>query len=194
MLRRLALGLSFVALSTLASACGGEADSADGTGEDDFTSGKKIDQTTTSFAGTFNVDLEGDLVRMQFEMTHIEWDSRTAVFGSKIVAGQHDGLAEDRDVPVKIRIARCAGCYSFEVVQEGQTMLQIDFENGALERLEYSGFEGTRARVTEVTTGGPADGGVPEGYGAPCGGFAGYTCRQGLQCDDSRGLGTGFCR
>lgn len=195
MIRNVGLGFALLAFALVAG-CAGETSGADESMEEaDLTGGKKVvADKTTSFSGTFAFKFDGENVKMSFDVSRIDWESRTAVFDSTIVSAGNADVSEDRKLEMSIAVARCPGCYTFDIEQDGEIVVSIAFERSALKSIVYSGYPTTGAKITTASEAPLADESrVPEGVGKMCGGFAGTRCPSGLRCDNSLGLNTGRC-
>lgn len=164
--------VSLLALTALAPACASTEtdDASSGEAAATSTGTKVVSGQTKSFAGTFAVDVGGEAVRLQFDVTNVNWDQRTATWNAKVLAGN---ATDDVAVPMKINVARCPGCYSFEAIQGGQQLALLTFSSSELTGLKYSGYDATEKKITKVSA---ADAPAAAGGGASSGGACSLVC------------------
>jgi hypothetical protein len=168
-------GLALVA-GLIAGCTGGSSEDV-GEAEGATTSRLKVlSNRTRSFSGAFIQQSMG--VRYTFDVTEIDWNSLTARWDAKLDAfapGAPGAFKDHEGLEVRITLARCPGCYTFDVIDKtsAQPLVRLTFSGEVLSGLTFTG-QPAQAILTKVdgqgANGASADGGKADGTasGASC--------------------------
>jgi hypothetical protein len=110
---------------------------------------------TRSFTGSFGVrGADGD-AELDFEVSNIDWEARTASWNSKVVSGR--SLTDDVGLRAEIVLARCPGCFSVVVRERGEEAVRATVSSGRLTSLRYFGLGAVDLRL-DTASDSPASG------------------------------------
>jgi hypothetical protein len=159
---------AFIALSLAVVGCASSPDAATDTSEA-LAPGRTLE-------GGFTAKIDGHSVRFDYELSNIDFSSKTVVWNAKLIANGGLTAATD-DVNVRgaiTAVARCAGCFNAEVPGgSGHPLAAITVSDWKVVDLTY---EGAKATLSEASEGGES--GASAASDAPPSNFDRGSCTQ----------------